>query len=350
MNLSVNIDLPSVTPPTPKGRRRELLTPLPQEGHFLLVLDNSALEHFTKCPTSAMHYLVFHREAYARNAALTFGGALHAGIEVLLRGGDNHRQDQAIYQYFEENPAPPDEYRTNSLAVLVLRHYRIRQEFPDYDWNILSDTEPIIERPFEIPLGVIEITPTMVALPEWSEPRYVHTIHVAWSGRIDLVAAAHGKTRVVDHKTTSIAGDQYIPAFLLSNQTIGYVWAARQLWPDLDVSGFCLNAIYIRKPGEGVTNLTAKGPRGGPAPLDFFRAYFDYSEERVDQWETNAMVIVEDFIRCLTRRFFPMFTNSCFNKYGRCQYHDVCSIDQPVVRHRMLMSEAFKEVTWNPTH
>ena len=349
-DLSVSLNLPSITPPAPTGQRRELLTPLPEEGHFLLVLDNSALEHVTKCPTSAMNYLVYHREAHARNAALTFGGALHAGIEVLLRGGDFHRQDQAIYRYFEENPTPPDEYRTSSLAVQVMRHYRIRQEFPDYDWKILSDTKPIIERPFEIPLGVIEIKPTTIALPEWSEPKYVHTIHIAWSGRIDLAATMYERHRVVDHKTTSVAGEQYIPSFLIGHQTIGYTWAAQRLWPELDITGFCLNAIYIRKPGEGVTNLTAKGPRGGPAPLDFFRAYFDYTPERIKHWEVNTMVIIEDFINCLTRRFFPMFTNSCFGKYGRCQFHDVCTIDEPIVRHRMLMSEAFKDVTWNPTN
>ena len=44
----------------------------------------------------------------------------------------------------------------------------------------------IIERPFELPLGVLEID-DLVRLPKWNES-IVRSIHVAWSGRIDLVA------------------------------------------------------------------------------------------------------------------------------------------------------------------
>ena len=60
---------------------RHLLTPLSDPGHFLLVLDNTSLEYFTTCPRSAYYKLVVRREAHARNAALTFGGALHEGLE-----------------------------------------------------------------------------------------------------------------------------------------------------------------------------------------------------------------------------------------------------------------------------
>ncbi len=92
-----------------------------------------------------------------------------------------------------------------------------------------------------------------------------------------------------------------------------------------------------------------KGPRGGEPPLNFFRAYFDYSPERIAQWETNALTLVEDFVHCLVRNYFPMHTKWCFGKYGKCQFHDVCTIDDPFVRMKMLMSDAYKDVTWNPT-
>jgi PD-(D/E)XK nuclease superfamily len=306
------------------------------------------MEIFTKCPTAALYYMVHRREAHARNAALTFGGALHEGIASLLLGRPEADQDLAIIQYFAANPTAPDEYRTVALALQVMGHYRFRQTLPDYEWSVLSDGELLIERPFELPLGVLDIN-TPLQLPDWPEPRHVKSIHVAWSGKIDLIANVANRNRVVDHKTTSIAGDNYTSGFILAHQVIGYVWAAQQIWPTLDVTGFCLNAIYLRRPLPGTTDLLAKGPRGGPPTLDFFRAFFDYTPERLSQWEQNSLTLAEDFVHCLIRQFFPMYTNSCFNKYGRCQYHDVCTLDAPEVRQRMLMSDMYRPVTWSPT-
>jgi PD-(D/E)XK nuclease superfamily len=347
--IDVSLTLPPTTLAEPRARPRELLTPLPELGHFLLVLDNVAAEHITKCPTSAAHFLVQRRRAHAKDAALNFGGALHEGLKEFFLGHSADAQDVAIVQYFAENPAPPDEYRTVNLALQVMKHYRVRAGFPDYEMEVLSHKdELLVEEPFEIPLIAIENINRDIKLPHWPEPQHVKTIHVAWSGRIDVVASTRGVNRVMDHKTTSIGGDRFVPSFQLSNQTIGYVWSAKRLWPELDVRGFCLDAIYIKRQTNGGGNLMAKGPRGGPPPLDFFRAYFEYGDDRLREWEHNIVLIIEDFIHCLVRNDFPMFTNSCFGKYGRCQYFDVCSIDAPLVRQRFLQSDAFCEVNWSP--
>ena len=332
--------------PTPTILKpREFLTPLPQSGHYLLVLDNSAIEHVTKCPTSALNYLLYRREAHARNAALTYGGAIHEGIKGYLLGESPEQQDQRIVQYFAENPAPLDEYRTVTMALRVMQYYRIQ----DDGWNILQDNgEQLIEKPFEVPLGVLDVN-TDIQLPDWPEPRHVSTIHVAWSGRIDLVAHVNGQNRVVDHKTTSVAGDQFIQSFQLAHQTIGYTWVSRLLWPELDIKGFCLDGIGLRRVPDTTSNLLAKGPRGGESPLTFFKAFFDYTEERLEQWERNALTIISDFVHCLVRGYFPMYTNSCFGKYGKCQFYDVCTIDNPQLRMRFLQSDNFKSVTWGPT-
>ena len=206
----------------------------------------------------------------------------------------------------------------------------------------------MIEKAFEVPLGRLDVNAD-IRLPEWPEPRRVKAIHVAWSGRIDLVAHVHGHNRIVDHKTTSLAGDQYVQQFALAHQTIGYTWVARILWPELNVTGFCLDSIALRRCTEDTKDLMSRGPRGGDAPLSFFKAYFDYNEERVEQWEANTLAIISDFVHCLVRNFFPMFTNSCFGKYGRCQYHDACEIENDQVRMRFLQGDSFKTVTWLPT-
>lgn len=324
--------------------RRPLLTPLPTPGEFLLVIDNSSLEKWKRCPKAAYYYLVLGREAHARNAALTFGGAVHVGLEKLLRGEPDEIQVTSIIKHFTENPTPPDEYRTVETAVSVLGHYRQRASFPDFAWEILADTNGlIIERAFELPLGVLEVE---IELPDFGR---IDKIHVAWSGRIDVVATVNGRNRICDHKTSSISGDQFVQSFQLSSQTVGYVWAARQLWPELDVTGFCLNAIHLKKPGKG-QGLMDRGARGGEPPLSFARYYFDYATARMDEWANDTLTHIEDFVHCLSRGVFPMNDRQCFDKFGQCPYFPVDIIDDPVVRERFINSEQFKEVTWNPTH
>lgn len=391
MNLNIPTSTLALQPePLHVSPPRQLLTPLPTPGHFLLVIDNSSLEVFTTCPMSAYYKLVLKREAHARNAALTFGGALHEGLELFLhdqysqqtggvhndftRAAQKDLEDQRVLRFFTENPAPPDEYRTVTNALAVLSAYRQRAAMPDYAWNIQFDANgPLIERAFELPLGVIEVGAWIEApwlsidqialnqedwirtylsplpIPVESNKVFVSQIHLAWSGRIDAIArCGPGEAvRVVDHKTTSIMGDQFLQDFQISNQVLGYVWAARQLWPDLSVSGFCLNAIHFKKPtGSGA--ITDPGPRGGPSALNFLRAYYDYSPQRVDEWASNCIAIVSDFIHCLVRDHFPRHTKWCFGKYGKCQYHDVCVQDDPKVRENMIRSDMFKTVTWNP--
>ena len=92
-----------------------------------------------------------------------------------------------------------------------------------------------------------------------------------------------------------------------------------------------------------------RGPRGGDPALNFFRAFFQYSDERLSWWQNNALDIVSDFIHCLARNSFPSHTKWCFGKYGKCPYHDVCCQDDAAVRSNMIKSEMFKDVTWNPT-
>lgn len=342
-------------PPLVPQPARHLLRPLPEAGEFLLVLDNTSLEHFTTCPKSAHYRLVLGREAHAKNAALVFGGAIHEGLEALLLGKPVGDQDQAVAQYFINNPPPIDEWRTLTNALDVLRAYRQRATLPDYEWEIQSDEDgPIIERAFELPLGVIEVNadvPTLAGMTPTSflddrPVTFVSRIHLAWSGRIDAVARCGNPcgARVVDHKTGKVEPQEYA----ISNPVLGYVWAARQLWPDLDVRGFCLNALSTRKPAGGCT-MSSRGPRGGESALTLSRNYFDYSLERLDEWAENVRHIVSDFVHCLVRDYYPRHTKWCMGKYGPCQYHVVCTQDNPAVRRNMLLSDMFKPVTWNPT-
>lgn len=333
--------------------RRPLLTPIPDlSNEYLFVIDHSSLEKFITCPVAARNYLVLGREARGRNAPLVFGGAVHQGLESLLKSQSIDEQTSAIARYFLDNPLDssyPD-YRTAVVAQQVLQHYRQRALLPDYEWTILTDldTLPIIERAFELPLGVLELDETLHTA---TGEVFVSKLHVAWSGRTDAIAECFGKRCVVDHKTTSILTPDYIQSYLIASQTIGYVWAAQQLWPHLGVDHFCLNLIYLKKPtgSSGYErSLVERGPRGGDPSLSFQRHYFRYTPERVEQWTANTLAIVSDFIHCLARNFFPVHTAWCVNKFGMCPYYEACRQDNKEVEKNVLMSNAFSQVTWNP--
>ena len=359
MNISTSTAV--VTPPAIAGTRRPLLTPIPgTSSEFLMVIDNSSLEKFTMCPREAEFYLVRSREPHAKNAALVFGGAIHAGLELFGLGASSDEQDARVVEFFTNNPAPPD-YRNVNTALEVLKHYRIRATFPDYDQEILKDTEGnlLVERSFELPLGSLEINAN-VPMP-WLSPEdknqlgpspWVSHVHVAWSGRMDLIAHTVGKNRVGDYKTTSIAGSQVIDEYHMASPTRGYVWASRQLYPQHDIRSLFIDFIHLKKPGATGSyagSLTAKGPRGGDAPLNFFRAYYDYTLEAIDAWENNTLHVVSDFLAHLTRGFFPEHNKQCVRKYGRCPYYDLCIEGNEKVRQQLLYSDLYKQVTWNPT-
>ncbi len=404
--MSLSITLPTSSTQTfvdpPKGERRPLLTPLSEPGHFLLVLDNTSLDKWKRCPIAARNYLVFRREGHVKGNALVFGGALHEGLdrfhnELFHNGIDAARsnspaaaQDIAISSYFRNHPHDTADYRTVDRALQVMSAYRQRAASPDYALEILSDDEgPLIERPFELPLGQIKVG-AVIDCPSWKwenyfrpgglvnntlegqiqqwynshdireqlvrahqrgvqHPVFVDTVHVAWSGKIDLVCRIFGTTYILDHKTSSISGDGFIQSFQLASQTMGYTWASRQLWPDFNILNFCLNAIYFRKPTVGCTDITLRGPRGGEPPLSFARHFFNYTEPRLLEWQNDTLAHIEDFLHCLVRDHFPSNDKQCFDKYGECPYHTACVEPNPTLRLAFLNSPAFRDVTWNPT-
>lgn len=371
ISLTLPTDTTSVILPEPPGStRRPFLSLIPGSAdEFLLVLDNSSMDRIKRCHQSARKYLLLGREAHARSAALVYGGAIHQGLELFhheqylqqtlgynlgpeFDSCNEVKEYAAIRTHFLNNPSPPDPFRTVETALVVMKEYRSQCNpliHPDYEWEVSSNSSgPIIERAFELPLGVI---------PLHSEvPGYGHIsfVHVAWSGRIDLLAKANCRVRVVDNKTTSINDEKFVSSFQLSSQTIGYVWAAQQLFPELEPSGFLLNAIYLNGVAAKAAVLAGrsvaeKGPRGGDAPLKFFRYYFDYSPERVAEWSADQLVFVSDFLHSVARAHFPLNDRACYDKFGECEYHNVCLMDNPEARDLYLLSDAFRQVTWNPT-
>ena len=192
---------------------------------------------------------------HARNASLTSAAQSMRPFETLLRGGSEQDQTKAISSITSpRTPALPMSTRTAPSPTKSCTTLQEPGQAPDYEWEILQHSgKLLIECPFEVPLGRINVN-TDIRLPHWAEP--------ARQNRLGGVVRPHGCLPTLAARTESsitrppalqvIVSTQQFP---LSHQTQGYVWAAQHLYPDLDIRGTCINAIYITKPKNGTTNL-----------------------------------------------------------------------------------------------
>jgi len=205
-----------------------------------------------------------------------------------------------------------------------------------------------VEIPFSLPFYVAELgnvkTPytfgevvdpsTFTGDP--STPVIIEELHVYWTGKIDALIQFTEGYFVMDHKTTSVAGPGFFKEFELSQQTIGYTWAARQIF-SLPIRGLLLNALIGRAPSKTGVALT------------FERQRYIYRDDQLEEWKSDVQSLINDYLFCLQTGDFPRKTKSCVSKYGTCGYHEVCSAP-PSMRSHILSSDIYEPYTWTPLH
>lgn len=356
MTPKFNIDL-AFTSQSPMAHHGEL-TELPtavlktkrtlfhMEGdEVVMSVDNSSLESFLFCNRLAQYKLVNNRSSHP-TAALTFGGIIHTGLEVYYKLKDTGLSRETLEdQCFSamaisalEYPAvDPTDYRSLAFAQTVLGRY-IDKYSKETDFAPLEiDGEKMIEYSFKSNLGHVNIdlsnTEFLAELNLPPEIKDLTSINVklVWSGIIDmLVKETDGGVWLVDHKTTSMFGGDFFAQFEQSQQVIGYARAAQHI-PNF--RGFIVNALVCRKDTK-----TGKG-------TEFHRSRFTYDQEKIDEWETDVMAIVSEFLFNLQTSYFPKKTSWCLGKYGKCQFFDVCT--SPInLREMVLHSNNYTDNVW----
>lgn len=356
MNLllsQLNLSGVQTRPPQQKGEPRYLLSHL-EGDDYVLEIDWSSIQQALTCDRSAMWSLIYGRTT-GKSAALTYGSAIHKGLETYYRGGASLTEILASgEQEFLDYPPGLSEWRTYDSYARALTEYVKKYSIED-TFTILRNSEdlPMVEQGFALPLTVIPVGEFLAfpgelicknppAVIERAAPSdfagglnlFVDNIHVVWTGVIDLVVKDSDQLWIVDHKTTSIEGDSYWKQYELSQQFTGYVWAASELLGQR-VEGAVANVIYGRQPTK-----TGRG-------LDFLRRRYHYRDDQLGEWRQNMIWLMEDFVHNLQTGRFPMKTQWCVGKFGTCPYHDVCSLPSSA-RLTMLMSDQYSRNVWNP--
>lgn len=334
-------------PEQKEGSPRKLLRALDNDD-YLLEIDNSSFESFQTCDRLSFYKLILGRTPL-RRYALTYGGIIHKFLEHFYSAKlaqTSFDLEAALVEceaLFTEDPPPDGEWRTYDKFDRMMRKY-VHKYTNEDTFEVLS-----VEKPFAVPIAEFPINQYLpyprtllvkeaVAEVETEKRFFVRRIYVSWTGVIDLRVLENGQKWVVDHKTTSIEGPQFWQQFELSQQLIGYTWAAEKIDNDT-YHGAIVNAIYDRpdtKSGKG---------RAEENPL--LRRHIYYKRHLIDQWQENTRQLLEDFIHDLTTQRFPMKTTWCVGKYGVCPFNIVCTLPEEL-RPGMLATDQFTTNVWNP--
>lgn len=358
-------------------------------------IDWSSIESLLGCNRSAEYKLIYSRQGGSRSA-LTFGAAIHAGLEVWYR--NKTKINKVVHQdSLTELTEPTDgEHIILTNEELLSRCYSAIEHtftisppslFPDYrtsDYAIQSfysyithykdelltpyihEGKPLVEFSFSYPLGQVEL-PSDIFL-QWgfgvltndsqreeiftsqrrvASSQVVHgviPVQIEWTGIIDMLAEINNQLYVVDHKTTSIISQDFFDGFEIAMQPTGYFSAMRAAFPDLPIKGFLANVLACRKP---VAAITKSGKPSSSKPFEPFRRTYQYHDWHVNEFKQDALALVEELFANVTNKFFPRKTQWCIGKYGKCPFFDVCALP-PESRLDMLNSDNYINNTWKP--
>ena len=333
--MEIQLPTPISTTPQPVvvGTRYPLI-----DANGVLRIDNSSLEKFTTCARSAQYYLIDKRELSGPKPALHFGGLIHLLLELRYRDYPStltnehkmeiiQRAEPVILKFTERFGTVEGDHRTPARALDLLIAYLGFYDNEPFSVHLGTDGKPFVEQYFEIPLGEIEYDSLYQGV-------HYKTIKVMWTGRIDLAVKTDSGLWVMDHKTTSMLGSTFFLDFVNSSAAIGYSWALQHIFQQ-PVQGLMVNALAVRKPSRTGT------------PTEFERQMVPYSQERIEEWKHNTLILVSDLLSHLDREYFPMETKWCVGKYGPCPYLDVCTMP-PSMRLTILNSSQYEDVTWSP--
>lgn len=297
----------------------------------VLEIDNTALEQFSTCRRQAQYYLVRKVESNKSKIALDFGAAFHKVLEYAYKKfGPSYRSnnDNAdIIRYAQSLPPWQDvngeDYRNLPYLVQAVSNYLQSYPAEPFTFATLPSGQVGIEVPFIFPLAKVESS-------------VFGTIPVMWKGVIDVLYRRDGVLGVLDHKTTSMMGPQFMAEFEISHQFYGYVAAAEYITGET-VSEITVNGIGCRKPTVKGTGKTFENHRGMIA----------VNRSLIAEWHQDTLALVTDFISCCEAGYFPKQTKWCVGKYGACQYRALCTLP-PEHRESAINTSEFRPVVWDP--
>lgn len=280
--------------------------------------DNTRLSTFKTCPRKFFirHVLGWRGDGTA--SPLAFGGAWHEGMDATWRNAKSMNQEELTNAAFQAFLIKWEEegYSANmSLAEMDMLKARtpgtaheMYYNYINQRWAMLQEAEIIaIEQPFAVPLPGIKDT--------W------------YIGRLDKTIHYNGQKIILEHKTTTAYATQggfrpdFIESWYSSAQCKGYEFAGNIFYEE--ISGVWVDAALVHKKVHDQFRFV---------PIKHSRPLLIEWINDAKHWAENILKQKELFMDAgeLRNGNFPRNEESCFGKYGKCPYLDICrSCDDP---------------------
>lgn len=301
----------------------------------VLEIDNSFIEKLITCPRALDYAYLQKRVPSSGKPALNFGSVIHAALEARYKRCKNVTPDildeqsiieEVILPYFANNPQPEDDHRTPDFAIELFRKYN--QIYNVEPFSLLVDEKGDVISEISFSTRLTEITYNGTNIP------------VNYVGRIDLPVLWDGQIIIIDHKTTSMLGGYYFDGQKVNPQFEGYCWAFEKT-TGRTVNGFAINAIRTKAmPAKPRTGWDAWWSEGFGRHKEYLRPC------QLEEWHTNVLALIDEFIWHYGRGYMPMKKKAC-TLYGKCSYYDVCYLPMDA-RQQVLGSDQFQANEWSP--
>jgi hypothetical protein len=269
---------------------------------FPAVIDSTIRSDYVDCGMKMLYSRLYGLQKKGGSVHLVAGSAFAKGCEVARRKHYEEGLDpddavvEGVLAAWQEygDFEPPEKYLHKSPERVA---YALVEYFTEYPMPtdriqpyFRSNGKPAIEFEFSFPLETRH--------PESGDP-------LLYGGRLDLVGSYMSDLWVVDEKTATRLGPQWLKSFGLRGQLIGYCYAAHSF--DLPVNGFIVRGISFLKDYYGHAEVIEVVP--------------DY---RLDMWREQLELDVENMVRDYNRgKFSYAFADAC-NAYGGCPYRGLC--------------------------
>lgn len=275
--------------------------------------DNTRLSDYKTCPRK---YAIRHILGWVTESdrdPLVFGLAWHEGQDIIWKyyGECTNREltelaFDAFMNCWKEQGYPEtmdfggfDRYgaRTPGTAKEMMWNYI----HDPARANMLGEAEVLaIEQPFAVPMPNVENT--------W----YV--------GRLDKVVQYRSQTLVLEHKSTTAYATvgnfrpEYVESWHASSQVKGYQFGASLYFPSL--SGVWVDAALVHKKVHDAFKFIPVAHH-----IDLLKEWL----ENTTQWVKNVTEGTRQLKAGIPITMtFPKNEDSCFGKFGQCEYLDIC--------------------------
>lgn len=283
--------------------------------------DASSLKPFLACPRKYEYSIINGWRSPGTNEHLTFGLALHAGLEgydrALALGASRpdavHAGLQALALHFPGWGETQSNYKTPYTAARAVVWYDAEfGETPLLPY-VFPDGTVAVELSFRVPLPI---------KAPGTDENYI------LCGYFDGLCEYGGEIFVRERKTTKgMLNKRYFDQWSPEPQVSTYALAADLLYPDLRIAGVML---------EGVQT--------GVNFCRFGRRMIKRTPEQREEWLNELPHWFEQAARMAERGHFPMNEGSCHQFFG-CEFRDICSKSKS--KRQMFLEHNFEHRPWN---